>query len=114
MSGGYVTKDSGEREEYKSGMVRDTQKGKPDYTLIDPPFLKRWAALMTRGAEKYGRDNWRKADSQDELDRFKASAFRHLMQWLEGDTEEDHAAAVCFNLAAAEHVKSRLYGSLDR
>ena len=104
----YITKDSGAREEYASGMVRDTQKGKPDYSLIDRSFLHRWAELMTRGAEKYGRDNWRKAGSEEELKRFEASALRHMMQWLEGDTEEDHAAAVAFNLAAAEYVRERL------
>lgn len=104
----FITKDSGVREEYASGMRRDTQAGKPDYTLIDRAFLRRWAALMTRGAEKYGRENWRKADSEEELERFEASALRHMYQWLNGDVDEDHAAAVAFNLAAAECVKARL------
>src|ERR1035437_3119423 len=97
----FMTKDSGERERYDSGMVRDTAKGKPDYTLIDGPFLYRWAMLMVRGAVKYGRDNWRKAQGEAELLRFRASASRHMQQWLAGDDEEDHAAAVAFNLAAA-------------
>lgn len=104
----FTTKDSGKREEYASGMRRDTQEGKPDYTLLDPAFLKRWAELMVRGAEKYGRDNWRKANSVVELIRFKSSAFRHFMQWINGDTDEDHAAAVAFNIAAAEYVKTKL------
>jgi dATP/dGTP diphosphohydrolase len=104
----FVTKDSGVREEYDSGMVRDTQEGKPRYNLIDRAFLKRWAALMTRGAEKYGVENWRNANSQEELDRFQESAHRHMMQWLDGETDEDHAVAVAFNLAAAEFVKARM------
>ena len=104
----FITRDSGQREEYASGMVRDTQDGKPDYTLIDRAFLKRWADLMVRGAKKYGRENWRHADSPAELERFEASALRHMMQWLDGEGDEDHAAAVAFNLAAAEYVKSRL------
>jgi Domain of unknown function (DUF5664) len=106
--GDYVTKDSGAREEYASGMRRDTQQGKPDYTLIDRAFLYRWAMLMTRGAEKYGRENWRLAASETELERFRSSALRHMMQWLDGEGEEDHAAAVAFNIAAAEMVKSKL------
>ncbi len=106
-AGLFVTKDSGSRVNYASGMCRDTQDGKPDYALIDRPFLRRWAELMTRGAEKYGRRNWEKAESAEELERFKASAYRHFMQWLDGETDEDHAAAVCFNLAAAEHVKAK-------
>jgi len=104
----FVTKDSGKREEYPSGMRRDTQQGKPDYMLLDRDFLSRWAALMTRGAEKYGANNWQLANSEAELERFKSSAFRHFMQWLEGEIDEDHAVAVAFNLAAAEHVKKKL------
>lgn len=104
----FVTKDSGERIEYASGMRRDVQTGKPRYELIDRAFLKRWAELMARGADKYGADNWRLANSDEELARFKGSALRHLMQWLEDETDEDHAVAVAFNLAAAEYVKKRI------
>ena len=106
----YVTKDSGQRQEFSSGMVRDVQTGKPRYDLVDLPMLKRWAELMARGAEKYGDDNWKLASGEAELRRFRASAFRHLVQWFEGDTEEDHAAAVFFNVAGAEYVASRLRG----
>jgi hypothetical protein len=99
--GGFVVKDSGTRQEYASGMRRDTQDGKPDYTLIDRAFLKRWAMHMVKGKAKYGEDNWRLASSEEELKRFQKSALRHLIQWLDGEDEEDHAAAVAFNVAAA-------------
>ncbi len=110
----YTTKDSGKRQEYESGMRRDLQDGKPDFSLLltDYPFseqmLTRWAALMTRGAEKYGRRNWQLAESEEELERFKASAFRHFVQWITGEDDEDHAAAVFFNINSAEYVKARL------
>lgn len=104
----FTTKDSGQRIDYPSGMHRDIQQGKPRYDLIDRDFLYRWAMLMMRGAEKYGEDNWRLANSEDELRRFKASAIRHMMQWLNGEADEDHAAAVAFNIAAAEYVAERL------
>ena len=107
----FVTKDSGKREEFQTGMVRDTQDDKPRYDLIDGPFLKRWAELMARGAKKYGENNWRKAATEAELARFKASAIRHLYQWMDGDISEDHAAAVAFNLAGAEMVREKLRGS---
>lgn len=105
---GFVTKDSGQREEFSTGMVRDTQDNKPRYDLIDTAFLKRWAELMARGAKKYGENNWKKAATTEELTRFRASAIRHMFQYLEDDTTEDHAAAVAFNLAGAEMVKERL------
>jgi len=112
--GGFTTKDSGERQEYPSGMRRDAQTGKPDFALLlqdgvpyDAQMLTRWAALMARGAEKYGRRNWQLADSAEELDRFKASAFRHFLQWITGEVDEDHAAAVFFNVTAAEYVRNQ-------
>ena len=105
----FVTKDSGVRQDYPSGMRRDTQKGKPNYALIYRGMLNRWAALMTRGAEKYGKNNWQKADSAEEMERFKESANRHFEQWLQGvEDGEDHAAACYFNIAAYEYVKLKL------
>ena len=105
----YKTKDSGKREEFTTGMVRDTQDDKPRYDLLDRPFLKRWAELMARGAKKYGEENWRKAATNEELTRFRSSAVRHMFQYLEGDRTEDHAAAVAFNLAGAEMVREKLH-----
>lgn len=104
----FITKDSGQRQEYASGMRRDLADGKPDYLLIDPEYLRRWAELMSRGAVKYGAENWRLANSKEELRRFKSSAFRHFMQWLNDEIDEDHAVAVAFNIAAAEYVKEKL------
>lgn len=111
----WITKDSGKREEYDSGMRRDTQEGKArfDLLLVDgigygDQFLTRVAGLLERGATKYGERNWQLADSHEELARFRASALRHLMQWACGETDEDHAAAVVFNLMAYESIKLKL------
>jgi len=104
----YKTQDSGKRESFESGMVRDTQEGKIRYDLIYMPMLKRWAELMTRGAEKYGDNNWMKAEGTEELNRFRQSAIRHFFQWWEGDVSEDHASAVWFNICGAEFVKTKL------
>ena len=105
----FVTKDSGERAQFASGMVRDTTVGKTLWHLVaSGPMLKRWAELLTRGAVKYDADNWMKASSEQELKRFKESAFRHFMQWYNGDADEDHAAAVVFNINGSEYVKERM------
>lgn len=104
----FVTKDSGERTLFESGMQRDVSDGKIDYTYcIQGPMLDRWAQLMERGAKKYDRDNWMMATGDAELARFQQSAIRHLVQWLRGDRDEDHAAAVFFNINGAEYVKGR-------
>lgn len=104
----FIVKDSGKRVNYKSGMRRDTTEGKPMYNLIDKTFLYRLAVHLAKGAEKYGKDNWKLASSQEELERFEESALRHMMQWLNGDTDEDHMSAIAFNIASAEYVKEKL------
>ena len=89
-------------------MVRDVTDDKIDYTLaLDGPMFKRLAIHLTKGAQKYAKRNWMKARGEEELNRFKESATRHFMQWLNGDTDEDHAAAVIFNINGAEYVKER-------
>jgi len=104
-------KDSGKRQEFGGGMVRDTTEGKTDFTLaLDGPMFQRYAEHLTKGAQKYEKRNWMKADDQEALDRFRESALRHLMQWLRGDRDEDHAAAVWFNINGAEYVRAKLGG----
>lgn len=107
----FVVKDSGAREEYANGFVRDTEDGKYDYArilrieglhLIPVEALERWGAHMLKGAEKYGEDNWRQAKGPIAIARFLRSLCRHVVQYIRKDRTEDHAAAVCFNVWAAE------------
>lgn len=110
----FEVKDSGKRMEFDSGMVRDTPEGKVNFLrILDGPMLDRWAAHLEKGAVKYpddpdGRANWLKANGPAELRRFQASALRHTLQWVRGDEDEDHAAAVMFNINGAEYVKERM------
>lgn len=98
----YETKDSGQRIKYKSGFNRDVQEGKPRYDLIPPHLLKRLAELYARGAVKYGENNYQKANSPEEYQRFVASAFRHFEQWRAGEQDEDHAMGTIWNILAFE------------
>lgn len=107
--------DKPQRATFASGMVRDTADDKPRFDLLVPaeqPYqetlLYRWAAHMGKGAAHYGDRNWEKAQSDEEYQRFRQSAFRHFMQWFTGQTDEDHAAAVLFNIAGAEYTKGRM------
>lgn len=118
---GYTTKDSGERAEFEGGGQRDTEKGKPRFDLLLPetvPYaaqmLTRFAARMGRGAEKYEDRNWESFSDDKALQRARSSAFRHFMQWFNGETDEDHAAAVFFNIMAAEYIRGVLAGSWPR
>jgi hypothetical protein len=106
----FETKNSGVRAELANGMVRDSETDKTDYTLaFDGPLFERWVALLGRGAVKYQPRNWCRALGETDVakreitkDRFKRSAIRHMMQWLRGDRDEDHAAAVIFNMNGFE------------
>ena len=108
MSERFGIVDSGERKQWDSGMVREPDDGKPLYALIPIPFLRRVAIHMTRGAIKYSRDNWRQANSEDELQRMQDSAWRHFIAWADGQEDEDHMAALVFNLFAYEETKEKL------
>lgn len=113
MSHEFTIKDSGERAQFAGGMVRDTTTDKIDYELpLNGPMFDRWAAHLTKGAQKYpdvslGVPNWTLASGDEERIRFRKSAMRHFRQWLRGDTDEDHAAAVFFNINGYEYVKAR-------
>lgn len=152
----FVTKDSGTRQTFDSGMVRDTQDGKLRFDLaFDGPLcwalfdgtpqaylaqaakewyehggvnlaanvvreiarlekcsvfvlMEQYAALMMRGAVKYTERNWMQATGEAELSRFTSSFCRHLKQYLNGEVDEDHKAAVMFNLNGAEYVRDRI------
>lgn len=108
-------KDSGDRQTYESGMVREPSADKPRFDLLVPegiPYedqiLTRFALLLGKGAHKYSERNWEQANSMEEVDRMKASAFRHFMQWYTGEDDEDHAASVMFNIMAAETTMHKL------
>ncbi|MDO8610123.1 MAG: DUF5664 domain-containing protein [bacterium] len=105
----FQIKDSGKREEYKSGMIRDTAGDKIDFSLIyDGPMMERWARHLTLGAKKYQKRNWMRANGLEELERFRESAARHFAQWMNGKTDECHEAGVYFNINAYEYLKEKL------
>lgn len=106
----YVTKDSGERQNFNSGARRDISAGKTRPDLISVKAIRRWADLMARGAEKYGSRNW---ELGMPASRFLESAERHLLNFKEGDREEDHLAAVLFNIGAIIHFESTEWDDIN-
>lgn len=116
----FIIKDSGKREEFPSGMVRDVGGDKPRYNrCLTGPMFRRWAEHLHKGAKKYpdvspGVENWTLASGEKELQRFKESALSHMVDWLDGKTDEDHAAGVFFNINGAEFVKEVIHGKVKR
>lgn len=94
--------DSGERERYEAGAVRDKQDGKGRYDLLSPWAIHRLALHYEAGAKKYEERNWEKGIPAS---RCISSALRHIFQWLAGSREEDHLAAAVWNLCAVMHYE---------
>lgn len=154
----FITKDSGKRATFSTGMQRDLSEDKPRFDLLIPlclpikeqllyklfkddeleqlvvyflswflwwsssEFLKEildnpnnWngieqlALLLKRWAVKYEERNREKAETKEELNRFKESAARHFFQycfWL--NKEENHLQATIFNIIWADMVNFKL------
>ena len=100
---GYTkVQDSGKREEFPTGSVRDTRVGKGRFDLISPIALKRLAQHYENGAVKYGERNWEKGQK---LSRYLDSAMRHLNDFSGGCRKEDHLSAVAWNVFALIHTE---------
>ncbi len=93
-------KDSGARQEFASGAVRDITGQKPRPDLISPFFMERLGQHLGQGAKKYSPWNWAKGIPNS---RCYESLMRHLMQFAKGDTDEDHLAAAACNLMFMIH-----------
>lgn len=100
MTNTFELKDSGERQEFESGARRDTQADKPRPSLLSPFALERVAWVYSRGAEKYGDNNWQKGIP---FSRYLDSAERHIMEFKQGMRDEDHLAQATWNLLAILH-----------
>lgn len=109
-NGDFVVKDSGKRQVFDTGTVRDTQDGKPRFDLIPVTSLKRLADLYARGAEKYSEFNWRGGMPYS---RCYSSILRHLFQWARGEKDEDHLAAVVFGCFCLMHFETVGRNELD-
>ena len=96
----FIVKDSGNRERFATGAVRDTANDKPRPDLISPFFMMRLGEHLRKGANKYTEWNWAKGIPSS---RCFASCMRHMMQYAMGKRDEDHLSAAAFNIMAIIH-----------
>lgn len=87
--------DSGERTQFNTGAVRDMHEGKGRFDLLPMCVIKRLAKHGEKGSVKYGERNWEKGIPAHS---FADSAFRHLVNYLDGEKNEDHLIAAIWNL----------------
>ena len=95
-----VMHDSGNRENFSTGAVRDTADDKPRPDLISPFALMRLGEWLRLGAEKYDERNWEQGIP---IQRCIASLYRHLLAYQAGENDEDHMAAIMCNAMFVIH-----------
>lgn len=112
---GFLLNFSGDTVAYESGMTRERKVGLPRFSLLVPtnvPYehtmVYRDAMLLTRGAENHGARNAELGNDREALDDFAESAGRHYFKWLSGMRDEDHAAALRWNVRQYEESLWRL------
>jgi hypothetical protein len=102
-------------EKFSTGSRRDSRTGKGRFDLIPWDVITLLSKRFESGANSYGDRNWEKGQP---LGRYLDSGLRHLFQFLEGRTDEDHHIAAIWNLIAMvwtiERIKDKsLPESLD-
>lgn len=100
-----AVKDSGERQEFGTGSVRDTRDGKGRLDLLPPGVLLRLARHFEAGASKYGDRNW---ELGQPVSRYLDSGIRHLLWYWAGERDEDHLVSALWNLAALMDTEERI------
>lgn len=99
------TKNSWINNTFDGWAKREDKTNKLRYDLIPTEILDSLALKYWQWAQIYWENNWRKWD-----EKFAkwciASAFRHFMQWIKWDTDEDHKASICFNIYAYDILKN--------
>jgi len=57
-----------------------------DFTQLDPLAMFQLAGILKRGADKYGRDNWKRITTEEHLNH----ALQHIFAYLAHDKQDDH------------------------
>jgi len=94
--------DSGKREKFVTGAVRDTADNKPRPDLISPIASRKLGEWLARGAKKYAARNWEKGIN---VQRSFESISRHLNDFANGETNEPHMVAVMCNAMFIIHTQ---------
>lgn len=96
--------DSGDRREFNTGAVRDMAEGKGRFDLLPACAIMRLARHYEAGASKYDARNWEKGIP---ISVMIDSALRHLMKYMDGQTDEDHLVAATWNLMGAMWMEEK-------
>ena len=93
--------DGGDRMSFGEGRaIREPTNGKGRPELISPYAVMRLAKWMELGAQKYADRNW---ECGMPYSRYVGAMLRHTLKYMMGMDDEDHLAAIAFNVFAIMH-----------
>jgi hypothetical protein len=101
---------SGKSIEFTSGARREDKSDAPRPDLVSPFALMRLGKWMGLGAKKHGDRNWEKGLPFSSM---LQAIWRHLLKWMMRWEDEDHLAAVLFNVQALMHFEDTKRMELD-
>ena len=86
------------------GVKYDSEK--PDWSLVELDKLEGFVKVLTFGAKKYKRDNWKKVEHGKE--RYFAALMRHLSAWQKGEDKDPESGE-----SHLHHAMCNLYFLID-
>lgn len=98
-------KDSGTRDAFVTGAVRDGATNKGRFDLFTFHALERVAKVFEAGAQKYEDRNWEKGIP---MHRFTDSGQRHFLKYASGWRDEDHLAMAAWNALCGLETEYRI------
>jgi len=98
-------KDSGQRETFDTGAVRDTTENKIRPDLFSPMAMERIGEWLRLGSIKYGEYNWMKGIP---VSRCFQSLYRHLLKYQQNDRSEDNMTAIAANAMMIIHFEENI------
>lgn len=102
------TKNNWKNILYENWVKREDKTDKIRYDLIPTEMLTRLAGLYTRWAKIYWDRNMENGNL-DYMETCKQSAWRHFIQWIEWQQDEDHAMALVWNIFTYEFLMKKLW-----
>lgn len=87
-----------EQRKFDGGAVRDNNTGKGRCDLLPACAILRLSKHFQNGAKKYCERNW---ELGIPISCYMDSAIRHLMNYLDGQNDEDHLCAAAWNCLCA-------------
>lgn len=70
----------------RGGLKEVSIEGKPKtmFQLLEPNFIEGFADVLTLGAKKYSRNNWKKVDR----DEYERAIYHHLNEYFKGNKND--------------------------